>query len=103
MTIEQVEKIAKKMFSVIKPEGVIEIDFRFYPYSENEFYLSLDYIVPDGSEYMTWPRKKDPRDKWNPVIKKTLESYLDIRVIITNTGLTTESYYKQQKEKKKHG
>jgi hypothetical protein len=103
MTIEQVEKIAKKMFSVIKPEGVIEIDFRFYSYFKNEFYLSLNYIVPDGSEYMKISRKEDPRNNWNRVIKKTLESYLDIRVIINNTGLTTESFYKQQKERERYG
>lgn len=87
------------MLSIIKPEGVSMIDFELDPIQQNEYYLSLIYVVPDDSPYMKVNRKEDPRHDWNRMILYSIRDYFNTRVIINSTNLTTESFYKQQKEK----
>lgn len=89
------------MFSIVKPEGVSMIDFELDPIKQNEYYLSLTYVVPDGSPYMKVNRVIDPRDDWNRAIINSIRGYFDIRVITSSTALTTESQYKRQKEREK--
>lgn len=89
------------MLSIIKPEGVSMIDFELDPIKQNEYYLSLTYVVPDDSPYMVVNRKEDPRHDWNRTILYSIRDYFNTRVIINNTSLTTESFYKQQKEREK--
>jgi len=91
------------MFEVIKPEGVIKIEYKLEPVGKNEHYLHLDYIVPDDSPYMKISRLEDPRKDWNSAMKKTLELYFDTKLLITSTGMKTQTYYKQQKEREKNG
>lgn len=99
MSKDILEKNIKKMLSIIKPEGVTMIDFELNPIKQNEYYLSLIYVVPDDSPYMKVNRKEDPRHDWNRTILYSIRDYFNTRVIINSTNLTTESFYKQQKEK----
>lgn len=101
LTKEVLEKNIKRMLSIIKPEGVSMIDFELDPIKEDEYYLKLTYVVPDDSPYMKVNRKEDPRPDWNRTILYSIRDYFNTRVIINNTGLTTESYYKQLKEREK--
>lgn len=99
MSKDILEKNIKKMLSIIKPEGVTMIDFELNPIKQNEYYLSLIYVVPDDSPYMKVNRKEDPRHDWNRTILYSIRDYFNTRVIIIHNSLTTESFYKQQKEK----
>jgi hypothetical protein len=103
MSKETLEKNIKRLLSVIKPEGVIMVDFVLDEIGQkNGYYLSLKYIVPDLSPYLMSVNRKDSeqmRITWNNEIKKSIQNYFDTHVIINSTSMTSETYYKQQKER----
>ena len=98
---DKLEDYLKNMLSIIKPEGVDRIDFELDRIKKDEYYLSLTYVVPDDSPYMKVNRKEDPRYDWNRSIVYSIRDYLNIFVIINSTDLSTESHYKEQKEREK--
>ena len=105
MTKEQLTKLIKKMINVIKPVGVLDIEFRLVPLGirDDEFYMEITYIVPDDSPLLKmgkYPRSfSDIKIRWNNEIKKTIKDYFNADVIINSTGISFESYYNKQKEK----
>lgn len=106
MSKENLEKNIKKMLSVIRPDGVLMIDFELDNFfrSDNEYSLSLTYVVPDNSPYLKLSNKgfsDDTRTRWNKEIKKSIENYFDTGVLINQSGLSSETFYKQQKEREK--
>jgi hypothetical protein len=109
MELPILRKLIDKMFSVIKPKGVSDIEYKLDPLSirddDNEFYMSITYVVPDDSEYLRGPNnirqssiRDDVRIEWNRHIKKTIESYFDVKVIINSTGIRSESYHNKLKQ-----
>jgi hypothetical protein len=62
--------------------------------------MSISYVVPDDSPILkvkTSPRVYDDlRMRWNEEMKKNLKHFFNVKVIITSTGLNSESWYKQQ-------
>lgn len=101
MSESTLKKNIERMLSVIKPEGVIMIDFELDRIADNEYYINLTYVVPDDSPYMKGSRKEEPRYDWNKEIIFSIRDYFSTRVIVNSTSLITESYYKQQKEREK--
>ena len=99
LSIKKLETLLDKMFEIIKLKGVIKIEYELEPVGKNEYYLHLDYIVPDGSPHKNVKGMVYPKIDWNSAINKTLELYFGTKFIITSSGIKTESYYKQQKER----
>lgn len=99
LSITNLNKVVRRLLDVIKPLGVIHVDFTITRLDRKNYYLYLTYVVPDSSEYMKHNNKYDPRSNWNSAINKTLQSFLGVHFLITQTGLQAESYYKQQKER----
>ena len=100
---KQLEKMIGKMMNVIKPNGVSDMGFDLTPMEtyENEYYMDVTYIVPDGSEFLRGDnmRKSDSyRGQWNREIKNTIKNYFNVDVIINNSGIQSESYYNRQKQ-----
>jgi hypothetical protein len=97
---ENLENSIRKMLSVLKPTEVSFVDFDLTPIDKDEYYMSISYIVPDDSPILkvkTSPRVYDDlRMKWNEEMKKNLKNFFNAKVIITSTGLSSESWYKQQ-------
>ena len=94
MSEEKLTKLIKKMTNVIKPNGVLDIEFRLVPLGDDEFYMEIKYIVPDGSEFLRsndMRTSDDYRDKWNREIKNTIKNYFDVKVIINSSGIRSES------------
>lgn len=88
-------KLIGRYLNISKPNGVLEIKFELTPVGdENEYYLGVTYIVPDGSEFLGDFKKTDYyRSGWNRVIKNTIKNYFDIDVIINSSGVQSESYF----------
>jgi hypothetical protein len=100
MSQENLENAIRKMLSVIKPTEVSFVDFDLTPIDKDEYYMSISYVVPDDSPILkvkTSPRVYDDlRMRWNEEMKKNLKHFFNVKVIITSTGLNSESWYKQQ-------
>jgi hypothetical protein len=103
MNQKQLEKMIGKMMNIIKPNGVSDMDFNLRPLEtyENEYYMNVTYIVPDGSEFLKRDnmRKTDKyRDLWNHEIKNTIKNYFNVNVIISSSSINSESYHNRQKQ-----
>jgi hypothetical protein len=94
---ENLEKMIGKLIKVIKPNGVSGMEFNLEPIDDNEYYISIQYIVPDGSEYLHYS-KTNILDKWNREIKNTIKNYFNADVIINTTSISSESYHNRQKQ-----
>ena len=94
MNPKQLKMMIGKMMNVIKPNGVSNMNFHLTPIDKNEYYLSVTYIVPDGSEFLGDLKKTDVyRSRWNREIINTIKNYFDIDVIINSSGVQSESYF----------
>ena len=94
MNPKQLKMVIGKMMNVIKPNGVSNMNFHLTPIDKNEYYLSVTYIVPDGSEFLGDFKKTDVyRSRWNREIINTIKNYFDIDVIINSSGVQSESYF----------
>jgi hypothetical protein len=103
MNQKQLEKMIGKMMNIIKPNGVSDMGFNLKPLEtyENEYYMDVTYIVPDGSEFLRRDnmRKSDSyRDQWNHKIRNTIKNYFDVKVIISSSNITSESYHERLKQ-----
>ena len=102
---EKLTKLIKKMINVIKPNGVLGIEFRLVPLGirDDEFYMETTYIVPDDSPLLNMgksPRSfNDIRMGWNNELKKSIKNYFNTNVIISSTSVSSESYHYKEKEK----
>jgi|688.fasta_scaffold221993_2 hypothetical protein len=105
MSEDKLTKLIKKMINVIKPNGVLDIEFRLVPLGirDDEFYMEITYIVPDDSPLLNMgksPRSfNDIRMGWNNEIKKSIKNYFNTDIIINSSGVSSESYHNKQKEK----
>jgi hypothetical protein len=105
MSEDKLTKLIKKMINVIKPNGVLDIEFRLVPLGirDDEFYMEITYIVPDDSPLLNMgnaPRTfNDIRMGWNNEIKKSIKNYFNTDIIINSSGVSSESYHNKQKEK----
>jgi hypothetical protein len=105
MSEDKLTKLIKKMINVIKPNGVLDIEFRLVPLGirDDEFYMETTYIVPDDSPLLNMgksPRSfNDIRMGWNNEIKKSIKNYFNTDIIINSSGVSSESYHNKQKEK----
>jgi hypothetical protein len=105
MSEDKLTKLIKKMINVIKPNGVLDIEFRLVPLGirDDEFYMNVTYVVPDDSPLLKMgksPRSfNDIRMGWNNEIKKSIKNYFNTDIIINSSGVSSESYYNKQKEK----
>lgn len=90
------EKLIKKMLVLIKPNGVLSIEFSLEKIfdEDDEYYMTMTYIVPDDSPYLT-PYHRTIKIAWNTQIRKTIESYFGVRVIINNTSVSSETFHKK--------
>jgi hypothetical protein len=103
MNQKQLEKMIGKMMNIIKPNGVSNINFFLRPLEtyKDEYYLSVTYVVPDGSEFLKRDNtnKTDVyRDQWNREIKNTIKNYFNVDVIINSSSITSESYHNRLKD-----
>lgn len=104
MSQKTLTKLINKMINVIKPNGVSDIKFRLDPMSirdDEEYYLSITYIVPDDSEFLRSVSMRDSdiyRQKWNDEIRNMIKNYFNTRVIINASGIMSQSYYDNIKE-----
>jgi hypothetical protein len=100
---KQLNHLIDKMINIIKPKGVLEIDYDLTPleFTDNEYYMRITYVVPDDSEFLRSSNMRDSdntRITWNREIKKSIKSYFDIDVIINSTGIQSKTYNNKQKE-----
>jgi hypothetical protein len=103
MNQRQLEKMIGKMINVIKPNGVSFIEFKLDPLDihGNEYYMDVEYVVPDDSEFLKinpFEVSKPSRYYWNNQIIKTIKTYFDVNVIINNSSIISESYYNRLKD-----
>jgi hypothetical protein len=96
---ENLKKTISKMVNVTKPKGVSLIDFELIPIQENKYGSLITYVVPDDSMYLkmkTNPRIfESVRQEWNQSIKKSINNYFDVEVIINESEISSESWYNQ--------
>jgi len=101
MNQKQLEKMIGKMINIIKPNGVSGMEFNLEPIDDNEYYMNVTYVVPDGSEFLKRDNtnKTDVyRDQWNREIKNTIKNYFNVDVIINSSSITSESYHNRLKQ-----
>lgn len=103
MNQRQLEKMIGKMINVIKPNGVSFMEFKLDPLDihGNEYYMDVEYVVPDDSEFLRSFNMRDSdkqRTLWNREIRNSIKNYFDTDVIISNSGISAESYYNRLKE-----
>lgn len=99
MNVEKVKEGINKLKDMIKPEGVIDIKYTLEPIEKNEFYMSVKYIVPDDSPYLrihSMSQNDIFRQDLNRELKTNIDAYMNVRVIITSSGITSESYYEER-------
>lgn len=101
MNQETLTKLIKKMIKLIKPKDVLSIEFKLEPmYSENEYYMMIQYVVPDDSEFLRSANMRTSdniRRRWNEEIKNSIQNYFDVRISISSSGVTAKSYYDKLK------
>jgi len=90
--LNKMNRLIKKILSVIKPDGVLEIKFKLEPISDDEYYLSLKYIVPDDSPALNRKTVDNYIYQWTDPIHKTIQDYLGISVYIKNKGISAKSF-----------
>jgi hypothetical protein len=100
MNQTQLEKMIGKMMNIIKPNGVSDMGFNLEPLDNNEYYMRVTYVVPDGSEFLRRNNMKKTdvyRDQWNREIKNTIKSYFGVNVVISSSSIESESYHNRLK------
>ena len=86
-------KLIKKFISLSKPEGVSHVVVNVSPYyGDNEFKVSLNFIIPDDSDI-----DQEGFGKLIPSIEKNVEDILGVRIYILSFGSTIESFYNRNK------
>jgi hypothetical protein len=87
-------KIIKRYLDITKPSGVSDIEFELRPTGDkDEYFMSIMYIVPDGSKYLSYVVTKNvTRNEWNYQIIKDIQNYFGLRVIINNSGTRSEKF-----------
>lgn len=103
MNQPQLEKMIGRMINIIKPNGVVNINYKLRPmdFVGNSYNMSITYIVPDDSEFLRSfnMRSSDMiRRQWNEEISNTIRDYFDVEIIIGSSGTQSESYYERQKK-----
>jgi hypothetical protein len=103
MKQETLERLINKMIKHIKPNGVSELIYELRPADNtgDEYYMGVTYVVPDDSEYLRSSNMRNSdfnRKSWNTEITKTIKDYFDVRVIINDSSIQSESYYSRQKK-----
>lgn len=86
-------KLIKKFISLNKPKGVSHVVVNVSPYyGDNEFKVSLNFIIPDDSDI-----DQEGFGKLIPSIEKNVEDILGVRIYILSFGSTIESFYNRNK------
>lgn len=103
MNQPQLEKMIGRMINIIKPNGVVNINYELRPmdFVGNSYNMSITYIVPDDSEFLRSFNMRSAdmiRRQWNEEISNTIRDYFDVEIIIGSSGITSESYYKRLKD-----
>jgi hypothetical protein len=86
-----------RLKNMIKPNGVIDIEYTLKHIEDNEYYMSVTYIVPDGSPYLNNLSRVESnmfRVDLNNELKRNILSYINVKVIITSSSIAAESYHK---------
>lgn len=91
------------MVNIIKPSGVLDIDFSLNFIDKDEYYMSITYIVPDSSDYLQGSKIRHSdldfiRYKWNQSVKNSIKDYFNTNLIITQSGLMSKSYHDKIKK-----
>ena len=100
MSYKQKEMAINKMINIIRPNGVLDIEFEMSSAGNNEYYFGITYVVPDDSIFL---RSSDMRysdsikREWNAEISKNIRNYLGVVVKIINSGIRSESYHQKMK------
>ena len=98
--------IIKKIVSIHKPEGVVDVEVEVEPSSSGGvdlYNLSLTYVVPSDSEHLKVRNFRDrfySFDKiypWNEELKKTIEDFLNINVIIGSHSIRSADFNLRKK------
>jgi hypothetical protein len=90
--IERDTKLIKRYLDISKPSGVKDIKFKLRPTGDkDEYYMSITYILPDGSEYLNLS-KEHIRYEWNTQIVKDVRNYFGLLLIISNTSIRNEKF-----------
>jgi hypothetical protein len=97
--IKKIEKFIDRLIEIIKPNGVIDIEYKIdpKPIGENQYYMEVTYIVPDDSDMLKNNIKQSfindsRRQKWNSEISKAIKSYFGIRIILNTSGIRSKSF-----------
>jgi hypothetical protein len=101
MNIKRDTKLIRKYLNISKPAGVSDIEFELrYLGDDNEYYMRITYVVPDGSEFLQQDRPRNHRQdyinyryNWNYHISKDLKNYFGLKVIINNSSTINEKFY----------
>jgi hypothetical protein len=97
---KQLEKLINKLVNVIKPNGVLDIEFYLEPIDDNEYYMNVTYVVPDGSEYLRANNMRNSdyvRVMWNRELSSTILNYFDVKVMISSSSIRSKSYNERLK------
>jgi hypothetical protein len=99
--VKNYTKIIRRYFEISKPNGVSKIEFDLRPTGDdNEYYMGITYIVPEGSEYLQQDKPNNPHETYvnhryflNYHISKDLKNYFGLKVIINNSETRNEKFY----------
>lgn len=97
--VKNYTKLIGRYFEISKPNGVSKIEFDLRPTGDdNEYYMDITYIVPEGSELLKvnpFAIHRDSRYHWNHHITKDLKDYFGLKVIINNSSTINEKFYNE--------
>jgi len=99
--IQTIKTAISKLVKLFIPDGITDIDFDITKNSGDWYSMRITYVVPDDSEFLT-KKHYDNLSRyysiWNEKIKKGLRNYLDIKAIVNQTGITSQSFYEKEKQ-----
>lgn len=92
--IEGIKTAIKRIVQIQKPNGVLDVEVSVDPISKEEYYVNLNFLVPEESDFLKRPRNHRDvfyRDERLFTLKhniaKSIEDYLSIKVYINSYGV----------------
>jgi hypothetical protein len=93
-------RLINRYIKLHKPNGVSDIKIDIDPLNKKEYYIRIEYIVPEDSEYLNitkegnnwWSEFDNYHTYWDDQIKNSIQNMFDIKVYISSSGMKSEKF-----------
>jgi hypothetical protein len=93
INIDRDTKLIRRYLNISKPSGVSDIEFELEPTGDDrEYYMNIEYVVPDGSKYLLLAYNGNIRFEWNHHITKDIYNFFGLKVIIGVSAIRNEKF-----------